>query len=168
MKYLSHIVIVVVLIVIVTGFWLIGSPMQERLRKFDERRVNDLQSLQGEVMNYWRNKSELPKNLVSLNDDIRDFRIPKDPMTGQDYEYAVIASERFSLCASFALQSDVSKNNNSSWSMAPWVTTMEIKPSSHDGYVSEAWGHGGGRVCFDRPFDKELYRPYPTVPTKGI
>lgn len=160
MKFFSYIVISVVAVVVVVGFWLVGSPLEERTRKFDERRVNDLQLIQSEIMNYWRNKAELPKNLAVLNDDIRGLRIPKDPVTGQEYEYVVAASEKFSLCANFALSSDASKDNNSSWSTGP---RYEVKTSYDAGYPSEVWAHGAGRVCFERTFDKELYKPYPQV-----
>lgn len=158
MKFFSYIVILVVATVVVVGFWLVGSPLEERTRKFDERRVNDLQLIQGEIMNYWRNKAELPKSLVVLNDDIRGFRVPKDPTTGQDYEYTVIAPEKFSLCANFALADDASRNSNSPRSiMGP---RFEAKTSYDVGYPSEVWAHGAGRVCFERTFDKELYKPY--------
>lgn len=142
------------------GFWLVGSPFQERMRKFDERRSNDLRSLQDRIVEYWKTKGELPKDLVSLNDDISEFRIPKDPMSGQYYEYSVAASETFSLCANFNLASD-QKIQQSSYSDVPKCSYGIKCLSINEG--QDAWAHGSGRVCFDRTIDKDIYKQYPQI-----
>ncbi len=160
MKIFTYSVIAVVLVVVIAGFWLIGSPLQERMRKFDERRLNDLQSLQSRIVEYWRTKGELPKDLVSLNDDISGFRIPKDPMSGQYYEYSVAAPETFSFCANFNLSSDQKMQQPSYPNVSKCSYGVKCV-SMNEG--QDVWAHGSGRVCFDRTIDKDIYKPYPQV-----
>ncbi len=41
---------------IVAGFFIVGTPGEQRNARFDERRVRDLQSIQGEVINFYSSK----------------------------------------------------------------------------------------------------------------
>lgn len=143
MKYFIWIVIGVVIIAVLGGFFIIGSPQTERLRRFDEERVNHLQFLQQEIIQYWTNKSRLPEKLEDLEDPLRGISIPKEPQTQANYEYKVLGPESFELCATFALASRAS---------------LEIQPPQP--FFREGnWQHGSGRVCFERTIDKEFYRP---------
>lgn len=143
MKQLPFVVITVVIAAVAGGFFFIGSPSEERARRFDERRVNDLQIMQSEVINYWRLKNILPQNLAALQDDIRGFRPPQDPETNAPYEYAVISTPSFELCATF------NRGTVESASRAP-------KPAPREPY-GQNWEHEAGRVCFTRTIDKDLY-----------
>jgi len=53
----------IVLAALVWGFTLAGSPQNERLRRFDSQRVNDLQMIQTYLTDYWQNKSKLPEKI---------------------------------------------------------------------------------------------------------
>ena len=143
---------IAVIVAVVIGFWLVGSPQQERLRRFDERRVQDLQILQSEIINYWMNKNFLPNNLSALKDDIRGFIPPKDPQTRKDYDYNVGNSQNliFELCAHFTL----SNMNGTSEISAP-------KPFYSSDYYADQqnWRHDSGLVCFERKIDPDFYRP---------
>ncbi|MBI2638359.1 sulfite exporter TauE/SafE family protein [Candidatus Peregrinibacteria bacterium] len=134
---------------IAAGFFIIGSPAAARQLRFDERRANDLQMLQGEIINYWQQKNQLPKSLDDLKDSIRGFTPPNDPQTNASYEYNVLGSLQFELCAVFKMDSQ--KQNQH-----PGVYYEE--PYDHN------WKHGKGRTCFYRTIDPDLYRikePYP-------
>src|SRR3989344_1036136 len=102
MKLFIYAVISVVAISVIAGFFIVGSPKEERLRDIDERRVGNLQFLQSELINYWINKGKLPDKLSDLRDDIRGVAIPMDPETGVEYGYNIKNPESFSLCAVFA------------------------------------------------------------------
>ena len=130
----------IVALLVVVGFLIVGSPGQERLRRFDERRVQDLQTLQSEIINQWRLKEKLPNSLDALRDTIRGFVPPKDPATDASYEYAIKAPLEFELCATFQTPS------------ASIVTDQQN------------WEHGAGRTCFNRVIDKDLYPPQPKTP----
>ena len=47
-----------VLASIVGGFFIMGSPLTLRMKRFDERRVNDLQNIQYQIVNYIREKGK--------------------------------------------------------------------------------------------------------------
>jgi len=146
-KYFIYSIIGVVAIAVVAGFFVVGSPTQERIRKIDARRVNDLQLLQGEIVNYWQNKGELPQALGDLRDDIRGVTIPRDPETGAEYGYSVGAPETFTLCATFMRESTVG--------MSKMTRPYPVEPY---GYLSENWEHGAGQACFERTIDPDIYR----------
>ncbi len=150
MKYFIYTVITIVAAMVVVGFFIVGSPKEERMRQFDERRVSDLNSLQYETINYWQSKLKLPAKLDDLNSDIKGFTVYTDPETGAAYEYAVKADKTFELCATFSLPSDEMTSN------APSVPVGG--PIYKDGY-RESWKHGAGRTCFERTIDPDLYPP---------
>ncbi len=55
--------IVAVLAVVIAGVTLLDSPAQERLRRLDERRVDDLRSISAELDFYWTRQRTLPSSL---------------------------------------------------------------------------------------------------------
>lgn len=153
MKYFTYLVIAIVAGAVIAGFFVVGSPNQERLRKFDERRIQDLQFIQSEIINYWLKKGELVKLLPLLEDSVRGVTIPKDPLVGADYSYELrdAASLKFALCADFALPSLSLEQ-----SRAPKMAYPVV------GYYSDQnWEHNAGFVCFERTIDPEIYRPEP-------
>lgn len=149
MKYFIWGVIVVVIAAVVTGFFIIGSPKQERLRRFDLERVGRLQEIQMQIINYWRSKEVLPLQLADLEDKISGFIPPTDPETNAPFEYSVKGPESFELCATFSLASEKDE------------TSPVARPMIYGGQVNESWKHDVGRACFERTIDKELYAPYP-------
>lgn len=147
---IGWIVGVVVGTCIIAGFFIAGSPWHQRSVRFDERRVNDLQMIQGEVLRHWQMKGALPKDLDALRDTISGFMAPSDPESGALYEYHVAGKLTFELCAEFAIASGVrgvAKNR-------------PIAPYPNDPY-SQNWEHGMGRTCFTRTIDPELYPKEP-------
>ncbi|MDP3999223.1 MAG: hypothetical protein Q8P76_01345 [bacterium] len=149
MRIFIYIVIGIVAVAVIAGFFIVGSPREERLRRFDERRVSDLQFLQSEIINYWVVKEKLPENLAVLNDDTRGVRVPRDPETGEaGYVYTIQDALTFVLCADFARAS----LNESIDKMAPRLAYPT-------GYYGEGnWDHTAGKVCFERTIDKDRYK----------
>ena len=135
---------VVVLVVIITAFFVIGSPTTARLIQFDQQRISDLQGIQAQIVNYWQGKEKLPGVLSDLNDSISGFKVPIDPQTNVQYEYIVtdLTNLSFYLCANFNKQS------------LPETTRM-LYPIWSD--ISQNWDHAAGRVCFERTIDRQLY-----------
>lgn len=125
------------------GFYTAGSPQNQRLIRFDQQKTNDLQGIQSYIVyNYWQQKGVLPVSLDVLNDPISNFMVPKDPQTGQPYEYSLTGPRSFQLCANFNRES---------------IGLPDIsRPKMLDGLNSN-WDHGVGRVCFDRNIDPALY-----------
>jgi len=138
---------------IIAGFFTVGSPFNARLYKLDGQRINDLQVLQGEIVNYWQLKNKLPPSLADLKDDIRGFVPPVDPETAHSYEYAVRGPLKFELCANFSLPADDASRAAKMPAAYPY-----------DAMSSENWNHSEGRQCFERTIDPERYKPGKPVP----
>ncbi len=140
---------VLVFVSVVAGFFTAGSPFLARKLRFDERRVNDLQMLQGSIVNYWQQKNKLPDTLAALRDDISGFVSPPvDPATALSYEYRIVGLTRFELCATFALSSPMNAG---------------VRLAYPYKYISENWDHDAGLFCFQRTIDPELYKPIPLL-----
>lgn len=134
----------VVILSLILGFSVMGSPLTQRLKRLDAERVNNLVQIQWQIINYWQKKGELPKNINDLNDPISGFVVPADPDTGASYKYSLmsVSDRTFKLCADFALESE---------SIA--VPRAKLPGSPED----ENWLHKIGENCFERKIDPELY-----------
>jgi len=148
-KYIAWLCVIIVLGVIVAGFFIVGSPATQRQRRLDDQRINDLQTLQNEIVNYWQQKNKLPTRLDDLQNSISGFVPPKDPETNNIYEYNVNQPLTFELCAVFKTENSV----NSQKSTAPQST-----PYYYDTPYQQNWSHKTGRSCFPRTIDPDLYR----------
>lgn len=142
-RLFAGIISLVFLLSVIFGFFTAGSPFLARQLRFDERRVNDLQMIQQEIINYWTQKDVLPDTLGALDDTISGFRAPVDPRTGDAYTYTVVDDVSFQLCAFFEqLQS-----------RAPYAEARLSLKS----YPFDSWDHAAGQTCFDRTIDPERY-----------
>jgi hypothetical protein len=147
-----------VLVSIVAGFFIVGSPAQQRLIRFDDQRVSDLQNLQGQIINHWTQKQKLPATLDELKDSISGFVPPLDPVTHQSYQYQVATPLSFKLCASFALPSLDKKFGKPTGSATNYPTPVAIQNGYFGGFDMN-WSHDAGEKCFDRTIDPQLYKP---------
>ncbi|MCX6788268.1 MAG: hypothetical protein NTZ36_00075 [Candidatus Jorgensenbacteria bacterium] len=148
MKYFIYTVISVVSVAILAGFFIVGSPNEQRLRRFDEQRVSDLRSIQYNVATYWQAKQRLPNALADLNDPLRGVTIPVDPETSNAYEVHATGEVQFELCSLF------NRIGNSEGGSFISVPVGGGAPLSDD------WKHDAGRVCFSRTIDKDFYQPF--------
>lgn len=138
MKFFIYGVIGVVCVAIIVGFFVVGSPSEERAKQLDLRRVSDLTNLQYQIAYYWQAKERLPSVLSDIKDDIRGIFVPVDPETNNAYEYSIKSDNQFELCATFA------------------------RPGTGYAMPGQEWKHDVGRTCFVRTVDKDLYPPIPT------
>lgn len=118
------------------GFVLAGSPFQARLKRFDDRRIHDLQQIEQairrlvvEIEDGKRHlKRPLPSDLSEVaifvaDEEYRARLNLQDPQTGKPYTYTATGEATFELCAEFALES------------------RQQQPD---------WTHPAGRHCFSR------------------
>ncbi len=98
--------VVVVAGVIGYGLFLSGSPGEERLRRLDERRVQDLQDLERWTKLYHTREGKLPATLSDLSVVSVDSASFSDPLTDKMYRYRVVSDSTFELCAIFARRSE--------------------------------------------------------------
>ena len=120
---------IMVLVGIVAGFIVIGSPSEIRLRRFDEIRIGDLSQISLAIVSYRNTHDSLPQTLDDLKSSVSAFaRIrTKDPM-GRPYEYAVKDAISYDLCAEFDRPAE--------------------EPTEAPGYLSKITKHGQGKECF--------------------
>ena len=155
-KSIAALVSFVVLVSVVAAFFIIGTPRQLRLMRYDQEKVQALQNIQWQLINHWQQKQRLPALLNDLKDPIGGFVVPEDPQMNDGpqyiYEYKATAPRAFELCAVF--------NGPSVGTAADG--TVKPRPVSTDYYgpENEYWEHSAGRVCFERTIDPERYPPY--------
>jgi hypothetical protein len=116
--------IAAVVAAVAAGLWVIGSPAEQRLLRFDERRDADLRELAQAVNRHQSEERALPASTAELVDGRRLSHVPLDPATGEPYEYRVTGEREFELCAVFARASRAAD-------------------------VKDFWDHEAGRHCFE-------------------
>ncbi len=151
-KIFVYAIIAVAAAAVIVGFFTVGSPQKERLRRFDDQRISDLQVIQGQIIYYWQNKEKLPAVLDDLKDPISGFTPAKDPQTGAGYVYEVKGGLKFALCANFNLSSLESGKPS---------IELPTYPPQYRSFGDSNWNHGTGYVCFDRTIDPDLYKLIP-------
>lgn len=110
----------VVIAAVIAGLMVLGSPAKERERRMDERRVEQLGEL-GRVVDFYRSKhGRLPSSLDELEREGGSALGTRDPGTQQAYEFRVLDTDKYELCAQFQ------------------------QASRTVGF----WRHGAGRQCF--------------------
>jgi len=142
---IAGLVSAVVIVAIVSGFFLIGSPTAQRLERLDAEKVNDLSSIQSQIVSFWQAKERLPESLEDLKDPLVGTYVPVDPETNEPYVYRVTGPLSFELCATF------NQENNAD---------VAVKPARDPYYgypYEEDWQHSVGEECFERTIDPERF-----------
>lgn len=157
---------VLVLSAVVWAFTVIGGPGSQRTLRLDQRRLEDLQSIQSSIITYWQQSETLPASLMALATPLSGYRVPQDPefQKGKVYEYRIIADKTFELCATFAAPLPEGWMINSG--AEPYIAREDISTSKPfpGAMTAESWQHGIGRTCFERTIDPVFYPPFPKEP----
>jgi len=128
---LAAIVTLVVMAAVITGIVILGSPADERAKRTDLRRVNDLQGIENAVNFYFAEHATLPMSVEELSKQ-PGVRIGSDPVTAADYRYRVLDAEQFELCGTFERTST-----------PRMLTGVNL------------WEHPAGNHCFTRKVTKQ-------------
>lgn len=134
-----------VLVLVVYAFAVFGSPATVRKIRTDDTRVQNLQSIQYQIIDYRQRKGSLPEKLSDLNDSLSSFTIPVDPETNTEYTYKTKGHLSFTLCADFSLETPKGAQVNTSYQY------------DARGVSDNSWKHTSGTFCFDRTIDPQLY-----------
>ena len=149
-RYVNWATGLLVLLTVVSGFFIIGSPQSQRVYRIDQQRVSDLQNIQWQIVSYWQRKQALPSTLADLNDPLANYTVPVDPQTGEAYVYKRNSPLDFGLCTTFGAAS-----RGQDMMTIPEPAGL----SKTGGGRSDSWQHGIGQGCFDRTIDPQLYPP---------
>jgi hypothetical protein len=115
--------VAVVTVSVVTGLVLVGPPSEERARKLDERRVEDLRRLSTAVDLYRSRRGSLPTSLNEASRETEDVQTVGDPLTGRPYPYRVVGADVYELCADFQRGSGTSGTDRRYSEPAFWAHT---------------------------------------------
>ncbi len=145
---------ILLLALIICSFMVMGSPKTQRALRFDQQRIQALESIQYQIINNWQQKQSLPLTLEELESPLMGYTLPKDPefQKGLKYEYMKKSELIFDLCATFS--EPLPKGYVESYDFA---TSVE-HPSP--GGASYHWDHDAGRTCFERTIDPKVYPPF--------
>jgi len=141
--------LVVIIGSLVGSFFVIESPMQARKNAYDQTRINNLQEIKYAVDNYYQEFKKVPASFEELK-TVQGYITTIDPKTGNSYEYRVVSSDSFELCAEFDNSNKVKQDGNNTY------------PVYND------FLHDAGRQCFTRkvnlPLDVSKTGAIPVVP----
>ena len=140
---------------IVAGFFIVGTPAQARLARFDAEKVSDLQDIQYRVTSYYQAKQKLPAKLDELANALNNGPLPTNPQTGETYVYQATGTLTFKLCAVFNTES----RGNQTLPFQTRAIAPEAMPIGGKTGVLDNWQHNAGEVCFDRTIDSSFYPP---------
>ena len=130
LKIFVGFVVLAIVVVVGYGIYLVGSPAGQRLIKFDDRRVSDLENISRSIDTFWESNGELPGSLQDLQGPQYFVRAIEDPATGEPYEYRTLNETEYELCAVFSSDS------------------AERGKDSRRPFSPRIWDHGPGRACF--------------------
>ncbi|MHC4767328.1 MAG: hypothetical protein ACYTEI_01295 [Planctomycetota bacterium] len=118
------------------GLVLAGSPLVERQRKLDEKRVIDVRTIAQTAMEYvyqgddyrWREQAEpqraLPETLQQLAQLSERHRVPLEGPKDEPYIHRVLDVNRFEVCATFSF------------------------PAERSRWTAPFWDHSAGGHCY--------------------
>ena len=118
MKRLAAAVTVVVIASLAGAVYVLESPMTQRQRRLDDRRLQDIKSISDSIEIYAKKHEALPQNMAVLKEAATEtgrIQPPADPITRKAYEYEVLDAQSYQLCAVFSLPSLNGNNRAYYW-----------------------------------------------------
>jgi hypothetical protein len=106
------------------GLYIVGRPADQRIRRIDEHRTQDLTYLRDGVARYAEAHKRLPESLQEVTGFPDASR--RDPVTGQPYGYRVTGDATYDVCADFERATDPDQAQ----------------------FADNTWKHGAGHTCF--------------------
>ncbi len=116
-----------VVVSIIAGVLVVGSPNEGRREQLDAERIADLTGIVTAIDSFWIRNERLPASLAELADDPRVHVNTVDPDLGESYHYELLPEDTYRLCAEFDRES----------------------PAPAGRTAVDFWSHGVGRRCFD-------------------
>ncbi|HBI33530.1 MAG TPA: hypothetical protein DEA43_04650 [Candidatus Moranbacteria bacterium] len=139
-KISAYVAIAVVIVTFISGFFIIDSPAVSRQKNIDQQVVNDLQSVDNSIQNYFSETGKLPQKL----EDLGSTKFSIEIQNVKAVEYKVESVDEYSLCADFMRSS------------------LDDVQSQNDPYL-KSWKHDEGNFCFKRVALKKTDVPQPAV-----
>ena len=122
-RTLVIVLVTVVVLVVIRGIMIIGSPSEERTRRMDSRRIIDLQGISRSVEVYYMRHQQVPASLDELAREPGFANVARDPVSEQPYGYRMFNAMSYELCGTFDRE-------------------------TADNRAEDFWAHGVGQQCF--------------------
>ncbi len=151
-KMWAVIVGIIIAISIILGFSVLGSPQTQRLIRYDNQKVSDLNEIQWQVISYWQMNGTIPVSLSDIKSSQQYVIIPTDPQSKTTYEYRKMDAMTFELCAEFNKE-NMANQNQYGYEVAP----VGVGFGKMDVIQNNNWNHKAGRQCFSRVIDPIAY-----------
>ena len=137
----------IILSSVLWGFSVLGSPRTQRLLKYDQQKISDLQNISSQIGSFYSKEGYLPNSL----DDIKaDYLNKTDSQNKKPYEYEKLSDITYNLCADFNKESP-DKNQANNYRNFYYYNSYESDGS---------WLHKAGRDCLLREINPEIYFNY--------
>lgn len=130
----------VVAVGIVGGFFLLGSPIEQRRIRSDQQRLQHLYAISEDIYMQAMRSQDLDE-AVTLPTDLSDTLRTTDPISEEPYVYRPLGGTQYELCATFATDSSLRRFQD------------EETPEQN------FWSHPAGEHCFQMDALKQA--PYP-------
>lgn len=124
-----------VILAIVGGFWVLGTPWRQRQLTLDQQRIQGLVGIASILHDQAMRADQKYVLPVSLDQGTRKT----DPVTNKPYEYRRLSPITYELCAEFA-------------------TNSRQNPPAEK--ASKIWQHPQGRHCFELNAKETLPSPF--------
>lgn len=125
-----------VVIGVISGFWLLGSPKKQRQLRADQQRLEDIRDI-AQRLHQQARRSQDRKEAVNLPASLPPNDRKTDPISGKTYEYQRLDRTHYKLCAEFTTDSTKERLRDS--------------PSADQSF----WQHPSGRHCFQLDVQEE-------------
>jgi hypothetical protein len=143
----------VVIAFFIASLFIVESPTQTRNRKFDDAILLNFDQVSEAINQYYADKRQLPASLDVLKADysfITDDDL-KNKATGVRYDYRIMESNKYELCATF-----ITSNN-------------DVKDANlYYNYNKDRWPHDAGYQCLSQkvlvPDTVKSVMPDPVMP----
>lgn len=128
-KVLGLISLLLLVFGVVLTFSIMGSPKTQRDYRLDNLKINNLQSLEYSIQNYYDQYKSLPADLTKLDKYSQSSTI--DPTTKAVFKYEIVDEVNYKLCANF---------------LKATPERVEVK--------ANPWYHEIGETCFNLEVNK--------------
>ncbi|MBT5539885.1 MAG: hypothetical protein HOK29_13225, partial [Candidatus Marinimicrobia bacterium] len=131
--------IIAVSLVVITGIVLIESPQVLRLKKSDSNTIQDLRVIQTSIDGFWKSSSYLPHDFEELRSHSILGNTKYDPFDENLFEYTIIDSISYQICANFLSNSIDSEE---------FIVSRNRRRND--------WRHTEGEYCFNLEVGTEI------------
>ncbi len=130
---------VVIVAAVIAGIVLTEGPGTARAERFDQERLDNLNSLAQLIDGHYITHEALPESIAVFDTDANYDRFSSDPRTGTPYRYDILSEASYRLCATFETEGphEFGLYSRIAWDFATDPRTIE--PRSIE---------GAGEKCF--------------------